>query len=273
MSSAESPVIRFLYHTHAGRCLLKILVRPQFSELACKYLSSPLSVWLIDFYIKKHQINMSEYPKEKYRSFNDFFIRKRCLSVPENTDNFLVSPCDGYLSVHQISSQNTFRIKHAEYNLDSLLNDPRLAEQYQDGYCLIFRLAPHNYHRYIFIDDGEILQTQAIPGILHCVRPYVCTDFPVYIQNSREYTLLKSENFGNLVQMEVGALLVGRIKNHFSSGHVCKFTEKGYFEFGGSTIILLIEKDKIAFSPSIARQTLNNREVPVRSGQILADKL
>lgn len=127
MSSTESPVIRFLYNTRLGRLMLKALVRPQFSKIAYAYLSSPLSWWLINYYIRKHDINMSEYPSEKYRSFNDFFTRKRAFSVPEHADNLFIAPCDGFLSVHEISDERTFFIKHARYNLDSLLKDSELS--------------------------------------------------------------------------------------------------------------------------------------------------
>ncbi len=270
MSSTESPAIRFLYNTRLGRLMLKALVRPQFSKIAYAYLSSPLSWWLINYYIRKHDINMSEYPSEKYRSFNDFFTRKRAFSVPEHADNLFIAPCDGFLSVHEISDERTFFIKHARYNLDSLLKDSELSQKYQNGCCLIFRLAPHNYHRYIFIDDGEIVKTRAIDGVLHCVRPEICTNLPVYVQNVREYALIKSEHFGDIIQMEIGALLVGRICNHFSQGTVRKFTEKGYFEFGGSTILLLIEKDRLLLADEI--KSAKNHEIPVRSGQILGKK-
>ena len=53
MSSTESPAIRFLYNTRLGRLMLKALVRPQFSKIAYAYLSSPLSWWLINYYIQK----------------------------------------------------------------------------------------------------------------------------------------------------------------------------------------------------------------------------
>lgn len=43
--------------------------------------------------------------------------------------------------------------------------------------------------------------------------------------------------------MEVGAMMVGRITNHEAvPGYVTRGEEKGYFEFGGSTIILLTQK-------------------------------
>ena len=47
---------------------------------------------------------------------------------------------------------------------------------------------------------------------MHCVRPIAMEKYPVYVQNTREYTLIDTENFGQVVQMEIGALLVGKYR-------------------------------------------------------------
>ena len=46
---------------------------------------------------------------------------------------------------------------------------------------------------------------------------------PVYTENSREYTVIKTDTFGPVVQMEVGAMLVGRIVNYKEAGMVFRF--------------------------------------------------
>lgn len=63
----------------------------------------------------------------------------------------------------------------------------------------------------------------------------------IIIQNSREYAVIDSEEYGKIVQMEVGALLVGKISNkgYVAGDEVCKGEEKGYFEHGGSSIVVL----------------------------------
>lgn len=77
-----------------------------------------------------------------------------------------------------------------------------------------------------------------ISGILHTVNPIAVESVPVYHENTREYCLLKTERFGTLIQMEVGAMMVGRICNYHGPRYVKKGSEKGRFEFGGSTILL-----------------------------------
>lgn len=268
----ESASIRFLYNTAPGRMALRLLVKPCVSKAAYYYMDSPLSKWLIGNYIKKYSIDMSLYEEKSYSSFNDFFIRQK-KEIPKSPDkSALISPCDGFLSVYRISPDVKFNIKHVTYNMQALLENKVIAEKYRDGLCLIYRLAPHNYHRYIFTDSGEIRHKRRIEGELHCVRPMVCEKLPVYIRNSREYTVIKSDNFGCIVQMEVGALLVGRICNHDKEGRIGRYEEKGYFEFGGSTIIMLLEKDRAVLRECLMNKIGTGAETVVNVGEIVGKK-
>lgn len=267
MGHKESRAVRFLYQTIPGRVILKLLIQPTFSKLMVPYLTSPLSKWLISYYIQKFQIDLSSYPKKSYRSFNDFFTRERFEISKIEDRNSLIAPCDSFLSVYPITADATFWVKHIEYDLETLLRNRQLAENYCDGDCLIFRLAPYHYHRYIYTDSGNITAKNQIPGVLHCVRPDACSRIPVYIMNTREYTCLQSDHFGDMVQMEVGALLVGRIQNHQSNASVCRYQEKGFFEFGGSTIILLFEKGKIMLDETVRQNVKFGKELAVKIGQ------
>lgn len=247
--SQEASSIRFLYGTKAGRVCLKALTRPWLSKAAGAFLSSPLSRPVVSTYVKRNHIDLTAYPQRKYRSFNDFFTRTRSTADADTTVGHLVSPCDAFLSVYPIDENRTYHIKHIDYSLDRLLGNSALAERYAGGTCLIFRLTPSHYHRYCFACNGHISTKKRIDGKLHCVRPIAYTTLPVFAENSREYAVIDSDEFGKVVQMEVGALLVGKISNH-PLNHAQQSKEKGYFEFGGSTIILLLEKGRIAIEPT-----------------------
>lgn len=269
----ESASIRFLYNTAVGRMALKLLVKPEISKAVYYYMASPMSKWMIDNYIKKYKIDMSLYKEMSFGSFNDFFVRNKKEIKRISDESALISPCDGFLSAYRISPERKFHIKHVDYNIQALLENKVIADKYKDGYCLIYRLAPHNYHRYIFTDNGEIRHKRRINGELHCVRPMVCEKLPVYIRNSREYTVIKSDNFGCLVQMEIGALFVGRICNHDISGRIQRYTEKGYFEFGGSTIIMLLEKGKAVLDNAVMRNINTGKEIVVNVGEKVGHSL
>ena len=261
----ENGALRLLYGTRAGRGLLKLLIHPRVSRLAGRYLDSRHSRWLIAPFVKRNELDLTEYERAGYGSFNAFFIRQKRAEYlqPDMETDHLISPCDGFLSACEIGADCRYRIKGIEYSLAGLLADAELAKRFRGGQCLIFRLTPRNYHRYWYIDSGVKEKQVILPGVLHCVRPIACERYPVYAQNSREYVLIHTENFGDIIQMEVGALLVGRICNHSDGQVVSRGQEKGYFEFGGSTIVLLFEAGKIALDAPMRLDI----EIPVRAGE------
>jgi len=270
----NSLIVRFLYRTVPGRLLLKLLVRPEVSNAVGHFLSSGASRWLVPYYIKKHKIDMNniDIPRHGFLSFNDFFTRKRKIEYYDITYGHLISPCDGLLSVINIKKNVAFSIKNTEFSLEDLLKDNKLAKEFQNGTALVFRLAPADYHRYCYAASGKVLSHKKIKGKLHCVRPVAIRQMPVFIQNSREYQVIETELFGRMIQMEIGALLVGKIKNHSVPSEkslICAGDEKGYFEFGGSTIILLLKKDEIRCNRKLYKRRNGNWEIPVYKGEFI----
>ncbi len=242
----ESLSLRFLYHTVPGRCVLKGLVQPGVSRAAGRFLDSALSARLVPGFVRRHRIDMTAYRGQRYTSFNAFFTRKKQEGALSETEGILLSPCDAFLSAYPIGDDSVFRIKHVEYSLAQLLRDQKVAGRFAGGTCLIFRLTPQHYHRYCYACSGRLRLERTIPGVLHTVRPVAYTKRPVFIENSREYVAVEAANGAWIVQMEVGALLVGKICNARPSAAVTAGEEKGYFAFGGSTIILLLESGCLA---------------------------
>ena len=129
-----------------------------------------------------------------------------------------------------------------------------------------------DYHRYGNIDEGEIIENKAVKGRLHTVRPIAVNKYPVFTQNSREYSIIKTKNFGTIAQIEVGAMMIGKISNHQTSGKVVRGTEKGMFLYGGSTIVLLLEKDKVRLPEIYFENTKNDIETRVLYGSRIGEK-
>ena len=86
------------------------------------------------------------------------------------------------------------------------------------------------------------------------------------------YALLESDHFGTLLQMEVGATMVGRIVNNPGQRRVERGEEKGRFEFGGSTVIVLLEKDAAVIDEDILRNTQQDAETVVHLGERIGRK-
>lgn len=134
---------------------------------------------------------------------------------------------------------------------------------------MVFRLCVDHYHRYCYVDSGKKSSNIFIPGRLHTVRPIALRNIPVFTENSREYTAIRSANFGTLIQMEVGAMLVGRIANHEEKGSAIRGKEKGYFQYGGSTIIVLAEPERVQIRKDILQNSEFGEETPVIMGEVI----
>ncbi len=269
---SESFGINFLYNTSFGRFILKGFVNPTISKYAGKVLSSSFSRHIIPFFIKKNNIDINEYeiaPKG-FKSFNDFFIRKIKSNYRIIEKSAIISPCDGLLTVSNINNDSVFFIKNTRYSLSQLLRDEKFAKEFIGGTALVFRLTPAHYHRYSFCVSGVINYSKQIKGILHSVRPICHEKFPVFIENSREYVVIENEFLGKIVQMEVGALLVGKITNYSFDGRkkINQGIEKGYFEYGGSSIVIL-SKIKLDLSNFKNHIVCTNEEISVKLGEAL----
>lgn len=261
----QDKLLSFLYTNIFGRMLLKPLIQPQVSKLAGRYLSSAHSKWLISKFIERNEINMDIYEECDYSSFNDFFTRKikpDCRPVPEDLD-VLISPCDCLATVYPIQESTTFSIKNTEYTLRSLLRSPRLAKRFRGGYAYVLRLTVEDYHRYLYSVSGKQSKNYHIDGTYHTVNPIANDYLPIYKENTREYTVIHSKEFGDVLQMEVGALLVGKISNHKQSTVVTRGEEKGFFEYGGSTIVVLTQKGRVTPRSDLLTNSKNGYETKV----------
>lgn len=267
MKEAEntSGAVGFLYGTVPGRLLLKGLLATRADRLAVAFLRSRASRWVVPLYARRHGVDLSPWGKEGFASFQDFFRRTGGETLFDPAPERLISPCDGWLSAYPLRADSSFAIKQSHYRLADLLQDEALARRYAGGDCLIFRLCPSDYHHYCYIDSGYQGENHPIPGQLHSVQPIACETYPVYVLNRRCWTLLETEHFGPVVQTEIGALVVGGICNPWENRFFRKGEEKGCFELSGSTIVLLLERDRVRLRPELQLR-LAQGEVRVRQG-------
>lgn len=262
--------VKFLYTDLFGRVILKLINNRLVSKIVGKYMNSKLSIKRINKTIKENNIDMSIYEKKDYTSFNDFFTRhKKNLNIDTNKNHF-IAPADSKLLAIKLSKDSSFDIKRSIYTLKDIVKED-LTEKYQNGYALIFRLEVTDYHRYHFIDDGTLDDYKYIKGKLNTVQP-IAYNKKVFHTNSREYTTLHTKNFGDIIEVDVGALLVGKITNDKTIKEYKKGEEKGYFEFGGSTIILFVPENKIVLDNDILLNSTLGKETIVTCGEKIGTK-
>jgi Phosphatidylserine decarboxylase len=269
------PVLEFLYKTVPGRLLLKPLTSRILSEASGRLMDTKASGILIKPFAKKNNICCDDYILDNVKSFNQFFCRriKDGLRPIDADSSALVSPCDGLLTAYRINEKTVIPVKQSKFSIRSLLRSEVLAKTFEGGTALVFRLCVNHYHRYSFFDSGKCYSNRRINGVYHTVRPVALSEYPVFTENTREYIVIDTENFGRAVQMEVGAMLVGRIVNNkYDNTHVKRGEEKGHFEYGGSTIIVLLKKDSAVIREDIINNSGKEIETPVLMGEKIGVK-
>lgn len=266
--------LHFLYGTTLGRILLRaIFGRRWYSRLNAILNRSRRSQKKIEPLIRQFGVDMRDYPEQVYSSYHNFITRKIDPSRrPIATDpNVLIAVADSKLQAYSITNEGRIPVKQSSYTVSELLRDPGLAATYTDGTCLVFRLSTHDYHRYCFVDDGQVIRTRTINGMLHSVQPVSAKRYRPFSENFRQYSVIETVNFSTVVAIEVGALLVGAIHNY--EINACRRgQEKGYFSLGGSTICLLVRPGTVMVDPDIMEYSGKHVETKVRLGEAIGRK-
>lgn len=274
-------LMKWLYLKKSGNLFLELLVKRKFlSVLYGKMQDLKISRRKIKNFVSDCNIDMSLFEEkniENFKSFNDFFARKLDMSK-RNIDmnpTSLISPADSKaLFLEEIDDDAKFNIKGFNFKLSELLNNKYLFEKFRGGSLAIFRLAPSDYHRFHFIDDCNIKTDELIEGHYYSVHPIAVSKVDeLYSKNKREITIMNTENFGDVAYIEVGATFVGSIIQTYSHDENKKGSEKGYFKFGGSTVILVFEKDKVKFDSDLIKNTEKGLETYVHMGEKVGTKL
>jgi len=258
--------LRFLYGDSLlsktlGRALLPLVVKnPLFSSLYGWWQNQSWTARSVLPFIKKYEVDDSEFlePAQSFRSFNDFFVRKlkpeARLVAPGDT--VAVIPADGRYLFHQrIDRSDGFVIKGEKFHLPDLLQDEALAEEFDQGSMVMARLCPTDYHRFHFPCACVPGETRLINGWLYSVNPVaIKKDIHIFSQNKRTLTVLQTKRFGKVLYLEIGATSVGTIvETYIPNQPQDKGAEKGYFSFGGSSLILLFEPGAIQFDADLLK--------------------
>jgi phosphatidylserine decarboxylase len=266
------PVLQFLYGPKIGKWLGNLLAHfSLFSILIGLWYKLPFTKRNIRSFIQCFGIKTEEFAKDPtaFSSFNDFFIRKLKKEARPLAEGPII-PADGrYLFYQKVSSSEGFLVKGERFCLANLLDDPKLAEKYAHGSMLIARLAPSDYHRFHFPLDCTPGPARLINGYLHSVNPIaVRQNIHIFTENKRMITHLKTAHNGTILYIEIGATSVGTIHQTYTPNRPHqKGDEKGYFSFGGSSIIVLFEPGMIHFAPDLVHFSNQGYETLCLFGQ------
>lgn len=261
--------LSFTCNNFFGKMLTGLLLKRKFvSKIVSGHYKSRRSAGTIPAFMEQYGIDESELDREvsEYTSFNEFFTRRLHRDICMEPGR-LISPADSRLIVHRISRGTVFWVKGQLYTVAELLASSKQAVEYENGLCLVFRLCPTDYHRYCFPDNGRIDGITKIKGFYRSVNTFFESS-AVHVSNYREKATLHTENFGDVEFIEVGAMLIGKIVNTFKApGEFKKGQEKGYFEYGASTIVMLLKEGAAEIDADIMEQSALGRECMVKCGE------
>lgn len=261
----------WLYYNPVGEATLWALAKRKLvSSIYGKMMDRTSSTKKIHPFIEDFDIDMSVAQENEFKNFNDFFTRKlKDDARPVDTSfNVVVSPADGKILAYADISNSDFIIKGFRFDVSSFLDNPELAQKYHNGALLIIRLAPVDYHRFHFPVSGNLTPGKKIEGDYYSVNPFALRKkAEIFCLNKRDYTILSNPLFGDVIMAEVGATMVGSIVQTYKGSTVKKGEEKGYYKFGGSTVVLLFEKSKIQIDEDLLINTLKGYETAVKMGE------
>ncbi|HBP66119.1 MAG TPA: phosphatidylserine decarboxylase [Desulfosporosinus sp.] len=277
---AGESYLNWIYSTPLGMKVLELFIKKKMtSRIFGYYCDRAVSKAKIKQFIDEFKIDMNlfEIPEKGYNNFNEFFYRKLKkdkIQIASGETDF-ISPCDGrILAYESIDINMLIQIKGITYSLAELIGQDAINSNYAEGSCLIVRLSPANYHRFHFVDQGTCSPTTKIKGFYYSVNPTSINRInKLFCSNKREWSVLNSENFGEILYVEVGATFVGSIIQTYNQHErVNKGDEKGYFKFGGSTVILFLKKDVLKIDKDIIEQTKKGVECRVSMGERIGSR-
>ncbi|MCW5589243.1 MAG: phosphatidylserine decarboxylase [Legionellales bacterium] len=241
--------------------------------------------WLKNFFIKHfirhYHVDMNialEPDYKKYPDFNAFFTRKLQSEYrPICRDpKQICSPVDGCISeLGKIDDDRILQVKGTDYSLFELLgNHGEFTKLFLDGEFITLYLSPRDYHRVHMPFSGTLTDMIHVPGRLLSVNQKNARLIPgLFARNERVISLFDT-SIGKMAVIMVGALNVGSIHTQWagivtpphknrqirhqqygknSQLRYQRGNEMGYFQMG-STVILLFEKNRIQFHPSLQAQ-------------------
>jgi phosphatidylserine decarboxylase len=276
-----SQYVDLAYKNPIGFFLTKLFfVKPWLSKIMGAHEDSPRSVSKIDSFVKQYDIKMEDYEPQAFKSFNEFFIRKfkkEKRPFDSNPGVFCAGAEARYLAFENISANTRVKVKGIELSISELFghNDEakKLGQEFDGGTVIIARLCPVDYHRYHFPCDGEVIRQYRVEGVLHSVNPVALSVKPeIFLINERQVCIFRNSLFGEVAMIEVGALGVGKIVQSYQDQKFVKGDEKGYFLFGGSTVIWVLKKGAITLAQDLLSNSSSSSEI-LETWIPLGDKL
>lgn len=242
--------------------------------------------YLIQRFIQKYQVNMSEALIEDptaYSSFNDFFIRHLKPGVRPLAHADVVSPVDGCVSeIGIIENGQLVQAKGRYYTVEEFLAcAPAIADQFTHGQFATLYLSPKDYHRVHMPLDAKLMSMTYIPGTLFSVQPTTARVVPKLFARNERLVVFFETAVGPMAMVLVGATIVGAIGTSWHGDlkrakkpvsfdytdtpqQLLKGAEMGFFKLGSTVVLMFAHGKQVQWNKNLKAGS------PIKFGEALA---
>ena len=242
-----------------------------------EFLATPESAEGIDTFREDPEFKIEDYYEAPggWRTFNQFFARhvkpgKRPIEGLCD-DDVVTSPADStFKDQYDIEKEGeaAIEVKGVEWDIAELVQDSGYTEEFAGGTFCHMYLSVHDYHRYHTPVRGEVLDTDIIDGrySLDVVKNddgnLDTTDGDTYQFNQERGLIIYDSPVGLVGMLPIGMGIVSSIELLVEEGvEIQKGDEAGYFQFGGSDIILLFEEDAVDITAEPGEHNLMGEKI------------
>jgi phosphatidylserine decarboxylase len=267
------------YESHPHLSLRQWLEsEPLYDWLVAAYQNTKASTRNIAPFIRRHNIDMSEFKPVAYRSYAEFFDRE----FKEGMRPFTAEPgCMAafgearYFGWERVDPAQRLPVKGVSLRAEDILGSRARAASFEGGPVILARLSPMDYHHLHYPDDGSTRETDWAGRPLWTVNWHALQRQPdILVRNERQIHILETDHFGRLGFVEIGALSVGRIVQiHPADQRYARGAEKSVFKFGGSAVVVFGERGAWRPTADILKYTQRNIETLVRLGEPIAERI
>ena len=238
-----------------------------------KFMDSPNSTKIIEEWLSDKLLGNEDFvlPSGGFKSFNEFFkrdLKPGARPIDDIADNaVLVSPADGVINMiaNELQLDSEIPTKgRMTMSLNTLLDNSKYATKFIGGSAMAVFLMPDNYHHYHAPIAGSIVESKetvgdrlfGMPDMLDMINKGNVAynkDYSVFENFRHGYFIIKTENYGFVAMIPIGLQTVGSVVfedeyqnvNDSSPINIYKGEKLGHFAYGGSTVLLIFEKNKL----------------------------
>jgi phosphatidylserine decarboxylase len=172
-------------------------------------------------FVENYGIDMSQFTPsdlDAYENFEDFFVRhhrpgSRPIHAKDDPSQAVVVADSRVVVYDTVSKSKEIWIKGHDFSIATLTMDMKLGDHFAEGGIASFRLSPQDYHRYHSPVSGVIKLFRSLPGDYYEVDPLaIRSSVDILTRNRREYVVIETEEFGDVLFVAIGATSVGTVR-------------------------------------------------------------